>query len=471
MEVTTEISPAERYAALLRSIDWDYDKSDDYGVVTRTRAKLAELNGLKEIADPDGSIRAAYLAKREAAIARGMAERAAQFEREQAEYRAKCAAAAAAKSAQAEPTTAVAEYRPTEAALSDLEQRYGNVAWDCSTTKGDKDARAVRHELVGLRTSVEKTRRELKAPLIERGRLIDAEAKRITGRISALEAPVDEAIRQQEAVKEAARAERERQERERVASIMERIGAIRHATFGVTTSAEIRTRITEVEAMPADAIEFGEFAQQAQDTKSSTLQVLEGMEKDALERERIAAEQKAEAERVARERAELEAQRKAEAEKLAQERAALEAERQAEAAEMEAERQKIARAAAEVEAQRQAQIAAEQKAEADRQARIAAEQAQLRAEAAKAERARQEKAEAEARAAREAVEKAEAERRAKEAAERAERERKETALRRAAPALFAALDAMVGVFTPETDDQRSAFETAQAALAQARGEE
>ena len=90
--------------------------------------------------------------------------------------------------------TEIAEYSVTTAALAELRQRFGNVAFDLTTTKGDKEARAARLELVRLRTSLEAKRKELKAPALERSRLIDAEAKRITAAIDELEAPIDEQI-------------------------------------------------------------------------------------------------------------------------------------------------------------------------------------------------------------------------------------------------------------------------------------
>ena len=87
--------------------------------------------------------------------------------------------------------TSIAEYSPTAAGLADLAHRFKNVVFDVSTTKGDKEARAARLELVRLRTGLEAKRKELKAPALERSRLIDAEAKRITDAILLLEEPID----------------------------------------------------------------------------------------------------------------------------------------------------------------------------------------------------------------------------------------------------------------------------------------
>lgn len=69
--------------------------------------------------------------------------------------------------------------RETTQRWQDLRARFGGVAFDLTTTKGDKEARAARMELVKLRTSLEAKRKELKAPALERSRMIDSEAKRI----------------------------------------------------------------------------------------------------------------------------------------------------------------------------------------------------------------------------------------------------------------------------------------------------
>ena len=71
-------------------------------------------------------------------------------------------------------STSVAEYNPIAAGLAIVRQRYANVAWDLKTTKGNAEARAARKELVTLRVSLEAKRVELKAPVLERAKLIDS---------------------------------------------------------------------------------------------------------------------------------------------------------------------------------------------------------------------------------------------------------------------------------------------------------
>lgn len=133
------------------------------------------------------------------------------------------------------PTSALAEYNATAAALADLRQRFAGVVWDVTTTKGNNEARAARLELVKLRTSLEAKRKELKAPALERSRLIDAEAARITGEIVALERPIDEQIKADEQRREAEKEARRQAEARRVQAISAHVMAVAHQHAGVTS--------------------------------------------------------------------------------------------------------------------------------------------------------------------------------------------------------------------------------------------
>lgn len=106
--------------------------------------------------------------------------------------------------------TTVAEYSPTAAALNELALKIAGHTFDCTTTAGDEEARQTRLVLVKLRTSLDAKRKELKAPILAQAALIESEAQRITAAIEAMELPIDALIRQQEAVREAARHERQR---------------------------------------------------------------------------------------------------------------------------------------------------------------------------------------------------------------------------------------------------------------------
>ena len=97
------------------------------------------------------------------------------------------------------------------------------------------------------RVSLEKLRVEIKAPALERTRLNDAEAKRITAELLAIEEPIDAVIKAEETRKAEEKAARERAEQARIAEIQNRIAAIRGAVTAAfnkpsTFTAELMVR-------------------------------------------------------------------------------------------------------------------------------------------------------------------------------------------------------------------------------------
>lgn len=333
------------------------------------------------------------------------------------------------------PTTAVAEYTATEAALGELRGRLKDVVHDVTTTKGMEAAKKDRAEVRGLRTALEAKRKEIKAPALERCRLIDAEAQRITAALLELEEPIDAQIKAEEKRKADEKAAKEEAERKRVAAIRERIDGMRDAT--IRASGKDSKTIEMIVGMLSDtAIDesFSELAAEAEGVKQGTLTKL---------REMLAAAeaQEAEAKRLAEQRAELARQEKEAAERRAAERRAQEeeaarirAQQEAEAARLKAEREAFERQQA--EASRKAE---EERAEADRKAaaereeadRIAREKREAEEREAKARRDEEERIAREAREAEErriAAERAELDRQRaeQEARERAERERRES---------------------------------------------
>ena len=126
--------------------------------------------------------------------------------------------------------TEIAEYSQTAAALSDLRHRFLGVAFNVSTTKGMDEAKKARQEVKGYRTALENKRKEIKAPALERCRLI--------------EEPIDQQIKAEEARKEAEKAAKAEAERQRVAAIRTQIDAIKnHAAFAVGKSADAILKI------------------------------------------------------------------------------------------------------------------------------------------------------------------------------------------------------------------------------------
>lgn len=353
--------------------------------------------------------------------------------------------------------TKIIEYSPTEAALADLRARFGDVVFDVTTTKGDKEARAARLELVKLRTTLEAKRKELKAPALERSRMIDSEAKRIEAEILALETPIDRQIKAEEGRRERERQAKAEAERRRVAEIQERIDAIKDLPVRAAGKASvvIEGLIAEADSINVDET-FAEYLGTAQAALDHSTRTLREMLTAAVVHEEEARRLRAEREALERQRKEDEA-RRAEADRIARE-------------EREAEVARIAEARAAQEAELRAQREAEEARRADERRveaeRVAAEEARLAAERAEIERQRAEvETRQRAEEARLAME--------REAAEKAAREREEAAravrqrLELAAPMLLAACQLALDVLMQEPKRYADAIAAVQTAIAAA----
>lgn len=263
-------------------------------------------------------------------------------------------------------TTQITEYSKTDAALADLAQRYKGVVFDVTTTAGMQGAKTARAELRGYRVDLEKVRVEIKAPALERCRLIDAEAKRITTALVELEDPIDNTIKKEEKRKEEEAMAKVMAEQRRKDGIQARIEAIRSRALGVPgRSAAVADAIALLEATAVTEAEFMEFAAEAQTAKEAALLRLAEMRDAALAQE-------AEQARIVAERAEL-AKLRAEAE-----------ERDREHRTRMAEEERAARAA------RDAEDAKAAAARAVENARMAEERAKLRQQEEAADVARRE---------------------------------------------------------------------------------
>jgi colicin import membrane protein len=294
-------------------------------------------------------------------------------------------------------TSAIVEYTQTELGLADLRRRFADVHFDLTTTKGNDAARAARLELKTLRTSLEGRRKEVKAPLLERAALVDAEAKRITAEIVALEDPIDAQIKADEQRRAVEKAAKEQAERERIAAIRARIAAIAPPTDGLATAASsvIAAALTALGAVEINPELFGEFIDEAEGVKMRAHNMLSSLLRVAEGREAEAAELARQREEMARMKAELDAKLKAQQEEAERqqreinERAAaelkrLEEERAVHEAKLRAEREAHERQVAEERAQAEQKVQAEAIA---RETAAAAERQRLAAEKAENERA------------------------------------------------------------------------------------
>lgn len=221
--------------------------------------------------------------------------------------------------------TAIAEYTETAAALAELRQRHHGVVYDVTNPKEMKKAKEARAELRGLRVALEKKRQELKAPVLERGRLLDSEAKRITEELVALEDPIDIQIKAEEARAEEERLRKLEEERQRVEAIQQKIQALRDVAASLVgkPSVIIQGRLERLRSEAPTEEEFAEHFLAAQDAHTAAIARVEQQLQAQLDHEE-------EQRQIARDREELERQR-AENERLqreAEERAAADARRE-----------------------------------------------------------------------------------------------------------------------------------------------
>lgn len=208
-------------------------------------------------------------------------------------------------------TSAIAEYTPTAAALAELRQQLAGKTFDCTTAAGDREARQSRRVLVELRTRLEDRRQELKKPLLDRGRLLDTEAKAITAQILELEQPIDQQIRAEEARKQAIKDEAERRERARLAAIDAEIHGIQNLPLTLVGAdpAAIERALEDLTARSLEHIDEDRrgLAVNAQRQALGQLSaMLEQAQAAAKQAEALAAE-RAENERIRREAAAREA--------------------------------------------------------------------------------------------------------------------------------------------------------------------
>lgn len=279
------------------------------------------------------------------------------------------------------PAMQIAEYNATAAGLADLRGRLANVVYDVTTTAGMDMARKDRAEVRGLRVALEKKRVEIKAPALERSRLIDAEAKLLTAQLEALETPIDEAIKSEERRKEEAKAERERIERNRVIELRGRIDSMARIPLlltGASSAKLIQAQKDLISKCPVPA-DFQEFQGEALNVWTVVNRQLD----DA-----ITAKQAEEVEqaKLKAEREEFERQKTAAAEEERLRIARAAQEQAEEQARVEAERARVkARQEEEAETARKAReeadhLAAEARAKADAAAKAArdAEDARVR---------------------------------------------------------------------------------------------
>lgn len=220
----------------------------------------------------------------------------------------------------------------TQHGLAQLRTHLQGRTYDLRTVAGDKAARSDRMLCVTLRASVEKRRRVLKAPALEFGRQIDAEAARIVGEVEALEAPIDAQIKVDEDRREAERKARAEAEALRLSGLCDVADAVMakwvaRCTAEGMTSERVAGGLIAFAGVPMP-IELSEVQEHWDAAHWDAMHKMTAIRDDLarqedaaravaqrLEFERVAAEQRAEADRLDALRLAQEAAQRAEAER------------------------------------------------------------------------------------------------------------------------------------------------------------
>lgn len=192
--------------------------------------------------------------------------------------------------------TPIAEYTQTALALADLKHRFKDRVFESLETEAQrKAARKDIAEVRGYRTGLEDERKRIKAPALERCRLIDAEAKRLTEELRELEDPMKAQLDAKEAEIEAEKIKKAQAEQERVDN--HRAGIQRLRDFPLSLqgkpSAVIESRISSfIETTLVIAWDFyEEFSKEAEDAYKAALfsaqEVLQRQHEYEAEQERV----------------------------------------------------------------------------------------------------------------------------------------------------------------------------------------
>ncbi|MBV7457352.1 hypothetical protein KW843_22925 [Acidovorax sp. sif1233] len=191
--------------------------------------------------------------------------------------------------------TVLAQFKDTEAGLQAMADKYRNVVYDVTTTKGMNEAKAARAELRDDgRLAITRAEKKVKADVAELKEVMGTEVERLVAIVKPVEESIDAQIKVEEKRKLDEKADRERKEAERVDA---------HRT----NIEQLRAYVAQAEGQPLEIIngaiekllemtfgqEWEEFAQQAQAERDNTVAGLRNLvqrEQQRIENENLRAE-------------------------------------------------------------------------------------------------------------------------------------------------------------------------------------
>jgi hypothetical protein len=209
-------------------------------------------------------------------------------------------------------STEIAEYSVTTAELAKLKLELSGKKYAVDNAAGMALAKSDRRGLVTLRTDLEKKRIEIKAPALERCKLIDSEANRIKAELLELELPIDAQIKDEES-----RIAEEKAEKARIAALAQKVLDDKIIEIGKLPlrclsqdSTEIVIFLATLEAREIGGEFTGDTRTRAEAAKAEAIAEIRIIHAQTVETEERAAVQKAEQEAMAAQRAELSEQKR-----------------------------------------------------------------------------------------------------------------------------------------------------------------
>jgi colicin import membrane protein len=204
----------------------------------------------------------------------------------------------------------IKQFNPFDKELAEFKEKYEGVVYDFTVKKNEKQARSDRFAIGKVVSALDAVHKELKAPLLEKTKLLDSHRKEIKDGLLEIQGDIKAQIEKHEKI-----------EKDRVAAIQDRIDAIKHPamTFSaLNDTKEIKTALDWVESVRIDD-SFAEFQQEALFTKMDAAMALQKVYDERLEIDRVANER-------AKERRELEEKGRKERDEQIAEQARLDAE-------------------------------------------------------------------------------------------------------------------------------------------------
>lgn len=175
------------------------------------------------------------------------------------------------------------------AGLAILRSRHEGVVVDVSTKEGLKSAKASRDELRDYRLNLEATRKAEKESILNRGRLIDSEAKRIQSVLTPWEESYAKTIKEHEDEQQRLKDAKLAEEGRRVRALQDRVESI-HAVWRSRVGASIESVEAGIALVNSFAIDdsFAEMLPAAQAAHQEAIDKLAAMLQQAKDQKELA---------------------------------------------------------------------------------------------------------------------------------------------------------------------------------------